>query len=79
MLSFEGFFNSSHLNPARNTDNEIIGLVKLVEVVAIRFLLYLLILLYVHTFGTFLEKFELDKIKCRKFFLLGEKRGLHHL
>ena len=37
MVLFEGFFN-----PARNTDNEIIGLAKLVEVVAIRFLLYLL-------------------------------------
>ena len=65
MVLFEGFFN-----PARNTDNEIIGLAKLVEVVAIRFLLYLLILLYVCTFGTFLETFKLNKIKCRKFFFI---------
>ena len=48
MVFFEGFFN-----PARNPDNEIIGLAKFVEVVAIRFLLYLLILLYVYLWNLF--------------------------
>ena len=40
MLFFEGFFKFTSLNPARNTDNEIIGFAKLVEIVAIRFLLF---------------------------------------
>ena len=42
MLFFEGFFKFTSLNPARNTDNEIIGFAKLVEVIAIdHYLAYL--------------------------------------